>query len=129
MSGRAIGSIPAIFAVITDPFIVYTSNVFAILGLRSLYFALAGVMNTFHYLKDRHHHSTIDSSNNFATSSPPAGRGDNPSSRCCASVPSTSAGRSAMEYPTSFNPRGIPSACMKCTTRSARMRPASLGLR
>lgn len=47
----AVDSIPAIFAVTTDPFIVYTSNVFAILGLRSLYFALAGVMDTFHYLK------------------------------------------------------------------------------
>ena len=44
-------SIPAIFAVTTDPFIVYTSNVFAILGLRSLYFALSGVMDKFHYLK------------------------------------------------------------------------------
>jgi len=47
----AVDSIPAIFAVTTDPFIVYTSNVFAILGLRSLYFALAGVMDKFHYLK------------------------------------------------------------------------------
>ena len=47
----AVDSIPAIFAVTTDPFIVYTSNVFAILGLRSLYFALAGVMEKFHYLK------------------------------------------------------------------------------
>lgn len=47
----AVDSIPAIFAVTTDPFIVYTSNVFAILGLRSLYFALAGVMHKFHYLK------------------------------------------------------------------------------
>ncbi len=47
----AVDSIPAIFAVTDDPFIVYTSNVFAILGLRSLYFALAGVMNKFHYLK------------------------------------------------------------------------------
>lgn len=47
----AVDSIPAIFAVTTDPFIVYTSNVFAILGLRSLYFALAGVMAKFHYLK------------------------------------------------------------------------------
>jgi tellurite resistance protein TerC len=47
----AVDSIPAIFAVTTDPFIVYTSNVFAILGLRSLYFALAGVMDRFHYLK------------------------------------------------------------------------------
>ncbi len=47
----AVDSIPAIFAVSTDPFIVYTSNVFAILGLRSLYFALAGVMDKFHYLK------------------------------------------------------------------------------
>jgi tellurite resistance protein TerC len=47
----ALDSIPAIFAVTTDPFIVYTSNVFAILGLRSLYFALAGVMDKFHYLK------------------------------------------------------------------------------
>jgi tellurite resistance protein TerC len=47
----AVDSIPAIFAVTKDPFIVYTSNVFAILGLRSLYFALAGVMGLFHYLK------------------------------------------------------------------------------
>lgn len=47
----AVDSIPAIFAITTDPFIVYTSNVFAILGLRALYFALAGIMNLFHYLK------------------------------------------------------------------------------
>lgn len=47
----AVDSIPAIFAVTTDPFIVYTSNVFAILGLRSLYFALAGLMGKFHHLK------------------------------------------------------------------------------
>jgi len=47
----AVDSIPAIFAVTTDPFIVYTSNAFAILGLRSLYFALSGVMDRFHYLK------------------------------------------------------------------------------
>ena len=47
----AVDSIPAIFAVTTDPFIVYTSNVFAILGLRSLYFLLAGVMGKFEYLK------------------------------------------------------------------------------
>ncbi|HEX8280719.1 MAG TPA: TerC family protein [Chthoniobacterales bacterium] len=47
----AVDSIPAIFAVTTDPFLVYTSNVFAILGLRSLYFALAGVMHRFVYLK------------------------------------------------------------------------------
>jgi tellurite resistance protein TerC len=47
----AVDSIPAIFAVTTDPFIVYTSNVFAILGLRSLYFLLAGVVDKFHYLK------------------------------------------------------------------------------
>lgn len=47
----AVDSIPAIFAVTNDPFIVYTSNIFAILGLRSLYFALAGVMDKFHYLK------------------------------------------------------------------------------
>jgi tellurite resistance protein TerC len=47
----ALDSIPAIFAVTTDPFIVYTSNVFAILGLRSLYFALAGMIEKFHYLK------------------------------------------------------------------------------
>jgi tellurite resistance protein TerC len=47
----AVDSIPAIFAVTDDPFIVYTSNVFAILGLRSLYFLLAGVMGKFHYLK------------------------------------------------------------------------------
>lgn len=47
----AVDSIPAIFAITRDPFIVYTSNVFAILGLRSLYFALAGVLDKFHYLK------------------------------------------------------------------------------
>jgi tellurite resistance protein TerC len=47
----AVDSIPAIFAVTKDPFIVYTSNVFAILGLRSLYFLLAGVMQKFVYLK------------------------------------------------------------------------------
>jgi tellurite resistance protein TerC len=47
----AVDSIPAIFAVTNDAFIVYTSNVFAILGLRSLYFVLAGVMDKFTYLK------------------------------------------------------------------------------
>jgi tellurite resistance protein TerC len=46
----AADSIPAIFAVTTDPFIVYTSNIFAILGLRALYFLLAGVMGRFHFL-------------------------------------------------------------------------------
>jgi tellurite resistance protein TerC len=46
----ATDSIPAILAITRDPFIVYTSNVFAILGLRSLYFALAGFMKLFHYL-------------------------------------------------------------------------------
>ncbi len=47
----ALDSIPAIFAITTDPFLVFTSNVFAILGLRSLYFALAGAMGKFRYLK------------------------------------------------------------------------------
>lgn len=47
----AVDSIPAILAVTTDPFVVYTSNVFAILGLRALYFVLAGLMRTFHYLQ------------------------------------------------------------------------------
>jgi tellurite resistance protein TerC len=47
----AVDSIPAIFAVTRDPFIVYTSNVFAILGLRSLYFVFANVMDKFYYLK------------------------------------------------------------------------------
>lgn len=47
----AMDSIPAIFAVTTKPFIVFTSNVFAILGLRSLYFVLAGAINYFRYLK------------------------------------------------------------------------------
>lgn len=47
----AVDSIPAVFAVTPDPFIVITSNVFAILGLRSLYFLLAGVMDKFRYLK------------------------------------------------------------------------------
>lgn len=47
----ALDSIPAIFAITTDPFIIFTSNVFAILGLRALYFLLAGVLGTFRYLK------------------------------------------------------------------------------
>jgi tellurite resistance protein TerC len=47
----AVDSIPAIFAITQEPFIVYSSNVFAILGLRALYFLLAGVMHRFHYLK------------------------------------------------------------------------------
>jgi tellurite resistance protein TerC len=47
----AVDSIPAILAVTRDPFIVYTSNVFAILGLRSLYFALAAFVDRFHYLR------------------------------------------------------------------------------
>jgi tellurite resistance protein TerC len=47
----AVDSIPAIFGVTTDTFIIYTSNVFAIMGLRSLYFLLAGVVEKFHYLK------------------------------------------------------------------------------
>ena len=47
----AVDSIPAIFAVTQDPFIVYSSNVFAILGLRALYFLLAEVIDRFHYLK------------------------------------------------------------------------------
>lgn len=47
----AVDSIPAIFAITTDPFLVFTSNVFAILGLRSLYFALAGMMDKFRFLK------------------------------------------------------------------------------
>lgn len=47
----AVDSIPAIFAITTDPYIVYTSNIFAILGLRALYFALAAMMHRFVYLK------------------------------------------------------------------------------
>jgi tellurite resistance protein TerC len=47
----AVDSIPAIFAITADPFLVFTSNVFAILGLRSLYFALAGMVEKFRYLK------------------------------------------------------------------------------
>lgn len=47
----AVDSVPAIFAITTDPFIVYTSNIFAILGLRALYFALAAMVHRFHYLK------------------------------------------------------------------------------
>ena len=46
----AVDSVPAIFAITRDPFIVFTSNVFAILGLRALYFLLAGVIGMFHYL-------------------------------------------------------------------------------
>jgi tellurite resistance protein TerC len=47
----AIDSIPAIFGVTTDPFLVYTSNIFAVMGLRSLYFLLAAVVDRFHLLK------------------------------------------------------------------------------
>lgn len=47
----ALDSIPAIFAITLDPFIVFTANVFAVLGLRSLYFLLAGMVSKFHYLK------------------------------------------------------------------------------
>ena len=47
----AVDSVPAIFAISTDPFIVFTSNIFAILGLRSLYFLLAGVVHRFRFLK------------------------------------------------------------------------------
>ena len=47
----AIDSVPAIFLITTDPFIVYTSNIFAILGLRALYFVLASMIKRFHYLK------------------------------------------------------------------------------
>jgi tellurite resistance protein TerC len=47
----AVDSIPAIFAITDDRFILYTSNVFAILGLRSLFFLLAGVIQKFHYLR------------------------------------------------------------------------------
>jgi tellurite resistance protein TerC len=47
----AVDSVPAIFAITKDPFIVYTSNIFAILGLRALYFALAAMVHRFHYLK------------------------------------------------------------------------------
>jgi len=47
----AVDSIPAIFAITTDPFIVFTSNIFAILGLRAMYFMLAGMAERFHLLK------------------------------------------------------------------------------
>jgi tellurite resistance protein TerC len=47
----AVDSVPAVFAITTDPFIVYTSNIFAILGLRALYFALSAILHRFHYLK------------------------------------------------------------------------------
>ena len=47
----AVDSVPAIFAITTDPYIVYTSNIFAVLGLRALYFALAAMLHRFRYLK------------------------------------------------------------------------------
>ena len=47
----AVDSVPAVFAITSDPYIVYTSNIFAILGLRALYFALAAIIHRFHYLK------------------------------------------------------------------------------
>jgi tellurite resistance protein TerC len=47
----AVDSIPAIFAITRDPFLVFTSNIMAVLGLRALYFALAGIIDRFHYLR------------------------------------------------------------------------------
>src|SRR5690606_30380888 len=47
----AVDSIPAIFAITSDPFIVFTSNIFAVMGLRAMYFALAGILDKFYYLK------------------------------------------------------------------------------
>jgi len=47
----AVDSVPAIFVITTDPYVIYTSNVFAVLGLRALYFAIAAVVYRFHYLK------------------------------------------------------------------------------
>ena len=47
----AVDSVPAIFAITSDPYIVYTSNIFAILGLRALFFALAAMVHRFQYLK------------------------------------------------------------------------------
>jgi len=47
----AVDSVPAVLAITTDPFIVFTSNVFAILGLRSMFFALEGIVKRFHYLQ------------------------------------------------------------------------------
>lgn len=47
----ALDSIPAILSLTHDPLVVYTSNIFAILGLRALYFAISGMVNEFHYLK------------------------------------------------------------------------------
>jgi tellurite resistance protein TerC len=47
----AVDSVPAIFAITTDPYIIYTSNIFAILGLRALYFALAAIIHRFHHLQ------------------------------------------------------------------------------
>ena len=47
----AVDSVPAVFTITTDPFIVYTSNIFAILGLRALYFALSAILHRFAYLK------------------------------------------------------------------------------
>lgn len=56
----ALDSIPAIFAITTDPFIVYTSNVFAILGLRALYFALVGIIHRFKGNIDVKHESILN---------------------------------------------------------------------
>jgi tellurite resistance protein TerC len=47
----AVDSVPAIFVITTDPYIIYTSNIFAVLGLRALYFAIAAIVHRFHYLK------------------------------------------------------------------------------
>src|SRR3546814_4631389 len=50
----AVDSVPAIFAITTDTFIVYTSNIMAILGLRALYFALSAMVHRFHYRSEEH---------------------------------------------------------------------------
>jgi tellurite resistance protein TerC len=47
----AVDSVPAVFTITNNPYVVYTSNIFAILGLRALYFALAAIIHRFHYLK------------------------------------------------------------------------------
>jgi tellurite resistance protein TerC len=82
----AVDSVPAVFAITADPFIVYTSNIFAILGLRALYFALAAIIHRFHYLKyaSRCSWSSSAPRSSWPTSwagrsSPPAGRWASPS--------------------------------------------------
>ena len=120
----AVDSIPAIFAITADPFLVFTSNVFAILGLRSLYFALAGMMDKFRYLKSslarraaagrwqdaRRELAQADARNEFQPV-PAGGRAVHPAAGVVASI---FADRRARRLVPQVSTRRIPMLCPRC---------------